>query len=557
MAVTLRGAYTALMTPFRDGRIDEQALRDHVERQIDGGINGLVPCGTTAEAATMSEGEQLAVVETVVDQAAGRVPVVAGTGSNDTAKTVRYTRRMSEIAGVDAALVVVPYYNKPSQAGLIAHFRAVADEGGLPVVLYNVPGRTSCSLTPESTAVLAEHPNIIAIKDATADMVVATRIRELCGRNLTLLSGDDFTTLPLLSVGGSGCISVVSNLDPGAMSELCAAAAAEAWDRARQLHMFIQPLARALFADANPIPLKTAAAMLDGALVSSDCRCYRPRQNCRPDCGSRCTATGCCKVSMMSDPVRVAVVGAAGRMGEQLLRVAPQCAATIAAVVVRDDEEKARVDHHAVFTTGSLTKALEVADVVVEFTGPSGFAHTLQTCVHAGTPFVSGTTGLQDQHLEQLDEAATSIPVLWAPNFSMGVAVTERIVELAAAALRDFDIEIVEAHHRRKVDAPSGTALFLGEAAARGRSAALEDVAQWQRHGQVGPRTDPEIGFQVVRGGDIVGEHTVLLCGMGERVEITHRASDRGIFARGALRAAKWLSHQPAGRYAMRDVLFG
>lgn len=262
MSLQIRGAYTALLTPFREGRVDEDALRDHVERQITGGIHGLVPCGTTGEASTMTEGEQIAVIETVADQVAGRVPVIAGTGSNDTARTIRHTRRVAEIAGVNGALVVVPYYNKPSQAGLVRHYQAIAEEGGLPVVVYNVPGRTAVGLTAESIALIAEHPNVLAIKEATGDMILATRIRELCGRNLTVLSGDDFTTMPALSLGAKGCISVLSNLDPGTMSEMCAAASANAWDRALQLHMFIQPLCRALFADANPVPLKMAAAML-------------------------------------------------------------------------------------------------------------------------------------------------------------------------------------------------------------------------------------------------------------------------------------------------------
>lgn len=262
MALQMRGAYTAIITPFRDGRVDEPALRAHVDRQIAGGISGLVPCGTTGEAVTMSESEQLAVIEAVVDQAAGRVPIIAGTGTNDTARTIRHTRRVAEIPGVSGALVVTPYYNKPSQEGLARHYEAIADDGGLPVVMYNVPSRTSVSMTAETVARLSDHANIIAIKEATGDMILATRIRELCGRNLTLLSGDDFTTLPLLSVGASGCISVLSNLDPGTMSELVAAANADAWDRARQLHLFIQPLCRALFADTNPVPVKTAAAML-------------------------------------------------------------------------------------------------------------------------------------------------------------------------------------------------------------------------------------------------------------------------------------------------------
>jgi 4-hydroxy-tetrahydrodipicolinate synthase len=260
--MNLRGAYTALITPFRDGQVDVDALAALVERQIDGGIHGLVPCGTTGESATMSEDEQLLVIRTVVDAAAGRVPVVAGTGSNDTAKTVKYTQKVAAIDGVDAALVVVPYYNKPDQEGLFRHFTTVADEGGLPVVLYNVPGRTVRSFTPQTVGRLADHDNIIAIKEATGDMVFDTRIFEEVGRKIAVLSGDDFTTFPLLACGGAGCVSVLSNLDPRTMSRMCDAALDGDWETARQLHMKIQPLARALFSAPNPVPTKTIASML-------------------------------------------------------------------------------------------------------------------------------------------------------------------------------------------------------------------------------------------------------------------------------------------------------
>lgn len=262
MTLKLKGASTALITPFRDGEVDIESLRALVHRQIDRGIDGLVPCGTTGEAATMTDDEQVSVIRTVVEAANGDVPIIAGTGSNDTAKTVRYTRRVAEIEGVDAALVVTPYYNKPGQRALIRHFRTVADEGGLPVVLYNVPGRTGVSMTPDTIATLAEHDNIIAVKEATGDMVFAAEVRERVPKTFAMLSGDDFTTMPFLALGGTGCVSVVSNIDPGAMSEMCAAGDADAWDRARQLHYRLLPLARALFADTNPVGVKTAASLL-------------------------------------------------------------------------------------------------------------------------------------------------------------------------------------------------------------------------------------------------------------------------------------------------------
>lgn len=210
----------------------------------------------------MTTDEQLAVIRTCVEASEGRVPVVAGTGSNDTEKTVEMTRKVAGLGGVDAALVVTPYYNKPSQEGMLRHFRQVADEGGLPVVLYNVPSRTGVSLEADTVARLAEHENIIGIKEASADMRLDTRIVEEAGDNIQLLSGDDFTTFPLLTVGGVGCVSVASNLDPGTMSELVASANAGDLEKARRLHLKIQPLARMLFAEPNPVPAKTAAWLL-------------------------------------------------------------------------------------------------------------------------------------------------------------------------------------------------------------------------------------------------------------------------------------------------------
>ncbi len=263
MALTLRGAFTALITPFRDGQVDEPALRALVDRQIDGGINGLVPCGTTGESATMSTQEQLRVIQIVVEQAAGRVPVIAGTGSNDTARTIAYTREVAAIGGVDAALVVCPYYNKPNQAMLLRHFHAVADQSALPVVLYNVPGRTVISIAPETIAALAEHEQIVAVKEATGDMAFAARLMELLGdRPFDLLSGDDFTTMPFVAMGGHGCISVVSNLDPGVMARICALTASGELAQARALNVKIQALARALFKQSNPVPAKAIAASL-------------------------------------------------------------------------------------------------------------------------------------------------------------------------------------------------------------------------------------------------------------------------------------------------------
>lgn len=259
---TLEGALTALITPFRDGDVDHDAYAELVERQIEGGIDGIVPCGTTGEAATLSEDELVETVETAAETADGRVPVVAGTGSNDTDKTIRRTREIADIDGVDAALVVTPYYNKPSQEGMYRHFWRVAERGGLPVVLYNVPSRTGVSLEADTVARLAEHDDIVAIKEASGDMRLVSRILEEAGEDIQVLSGDDFTTYPLVALGGSGCVSVVSNLDPETMSDLVSAASRGDLETARRLHQKIQPLARVLFAEPNPAPTKLAASIL-------------------------------------------------------------------------------------------------------------------------------------------------------------------------------------------------------------------------------------------------------------------------------------------------------
>lgn len=277
--LSLTGAFTALITPFRDGGVDRDAYAEHVERQIDGGIDGLVPCGTTGEAATMSTDEQIETISICAEVADGRVPVVAGTGSNDTEKTVEMTRRVAEIDGVDAALVVTPYYNKPSQEGMYRHFRRVADRGDLPVVLYNVPSRTGVSLDAETVARLARHDRIVGIKEATGDMRLGSRIHEEAGDDIALMSGDDFTTLPLLSVGGQGCVSVVSNLDPQIMSNLVDLANRGKMDGARQRHQKMLPLARLLFAKPNPVPTKTAAWLMGWCQPDVRAPLYTPSQD--------------------------------------------------------------------------------------------------------------------------------------------------------------------------------------------------------------------------------------------------------------------------------------
>lgn len=255
------GSFVALVTPFRDGKVDYEALKALVDRQIAAGQNGLVPCGSTGESATLTHDEHAEVIETVVKHTAGRVPVVAGTGSNSTAEAVRLTKD-AETAGADGALLISPYYVKPTQDGIIAHYRAVAEATSLPIVLYNIPGRTASTIEIPTLAELAEVDNIVAVKDSTGSLDRVTDTIAACGDKMAVLSGDDSLTLPLIAVGAAGAISAVSNVIPTEMAELTQAALQGRWDEARALHYRVLPLIRACFLESNPIPMKAAVAML-------------------------------------------------------------------------------------------------------------------------------------------------------------------------------------------------------------------------------------------------------------------------------------------------------
>ena len=215
-----KGAITAIVTPFKNGQFDEAAYRELIEFQVKGGVHGIVPCGTTGESPTLSHAEHKRVVETCIDQVKKRVVVIAGSGSNNTAEALELTQHAQQ-AGADAALMITPYYNKPTQEGLFQHYKTVASQTKIPIVVYNVPGRTSLNLLPETMARLAELPNIVGLKDATGDLKQGCKTLELCGDKITVLSGDDFTTLPLMCVGGMGVISVVSNVVPADMAGMC------------------------------------------------------------------------------------------------------------------------------------------------------------------------------------------------------------------------------------------------------------------------------------------------------------------------------------------------
>ncbi len=264
MTVSFRGSFPALITPMKeDGSLDEAALRKFVDWQIEEGSDGLVAVGTTGESPTLTEEEHKAVVEIVIDQAKGRVPVIAGTGSNSTAEAIDYTHH-AEKAGADAALVVVPYYNKPTQDGLYAHFRAVAEATELPVIIYNVPGRTVADIADTTIARLAaDCSNIIGVKDASGDLNRPSNLRRLLGgRDFAMLSGEDGTALGFNAHGGQGCISVTANIAPALCSEFQNATLEGDYVRALELQDKLFPLHRAMFVETSPGPVKYAASLL-------------------------------------------------------------------------------------------------------------------------------------------------------------------------------------------------------------------------------------------------------------------------------------------------------
>ncbi|KPK27857.1 MAG: 4-hydroxy-tetrahydrodipicolinate synthase [Desulfobacterales bacterium SG8_35_2] len=256
-----RGAFVAIVTPFIDGQLDEQGLVDLIEFHIANGTHGIVPCGTTGESATMSHQEHHRVVELTVKTVNGRVPVLAGSGSNSTAEAIDLTGYAKQ-AGADGVLMVSPYYNKPSQEGLYQHYKAVAEAVDIPIILYNVPSRTSSNILPQTVARLAEIDGIVGIKEATGDLNQISEVIRLCPHDFSVLSGDDFTSMPTVLVGGKGVISVTSNVAPKDMAQMMDAALAGDLGKAKQLHYKLFPLMQAMFYDTNPVPAKKSLELM-------------------------------------------------------------------------------------------------------------------------------------------------------------------------------------------------------------------------------------------------------------------------------------------------------
>jgi 4-hydroxy-tetrahydrodipicolinate synthase len=266
----ISGSIVAIVTPFLNGKIDESTFRKLIEFQIRNGSNGIVPCGTTGESPTLSHDEHKRIIEICISEVAGRIPVIAGTGSNSTSEAVSLTQHAAK-AGANAALVVTPYYNKPTQEGLYRHFKAVSESTPIPIILYNIEGRTARNIEPETMARLARDcKNIIGVKEASGSLLQMQTIRRICPKNFLLISGDDALTLPLLSIGGVGVISVAANIIPQDIVRLMTTFSNGELDEARKIYFKTLPLLNALFLETNPIPVKEAMGMMN--LCSAELR---------------------------------------------------------------------------------------------------------------------------------------------------------------------------------------------------------------------------------------------------------------------------------------------
>ena len=257
-----KGSIVAIVTPFKNGKIDEKKLRELIDFQINNGSSGIVPCGTTGESATLTFDEHESVIQITIDQVKKRVPVIAGTGSNSTQEAIMLTQQAAS-AGANASLQVSPYYNRPTQKGLYEHFKAIAQSVKIPIILYNIAGRTGVNIEPETIAKLAgDCRNIVAVKEASGSLDQMSRIKQLCPKEFDLISGDDGLTLPVLSIGGIGIISVVANIVPADVAGLVSAFAKGDFKKAKELHYKLLPLIKAVFLETNPIPIKTAMGLL-------------------------------------------------------------------------------------------------------------------------------------------------------------------------------------------------------------------------------------------------------------------------------------------------------
>ncbi len=470
----LTGAITALVTPFRNGEVAYDDLRKLVEYQIKGGIDGLVPVGTTGESPTLSHEENIEVVRAVVEAARGRVPVVAGTGSNSTAEAVELTR-LAHAAGADAMLVVAPYYNKPAPEGLFRHFAAIADTTDRPIILYSIPGRCGIEIgVPVIERLRARYRHVRWIKEAGGSVDRVDQLKQALGSDVTVLSGDDSLTLPFMAVGAEGVISVASNLMVREISRMVREALANDFAAAPQvappaLSPVQGPLPRAQSGSdqGGPRPRRRDRFGRDAPAderTDAPAKPGRPRPRPRGHCG---------RVSPM--PLTILLNGSAGRMGQAVAAAAPGMGVTIAA---------------AVDVGGDPSADVGACDVIIDFSSPSATRSLLELAIARKKPLVIGTTGHPEAERPALRALAARVPCVWAGNFSVGVNLLFALTRRAAQILGpDYDAEVVEMHHRFKKDAPSGTAARLLEIILEERKLGA-GALRHGREGMVGARTD-------------------------------------------------------------------
>ncbi len=528
----LQGSIVAMVTPFRqDGSVNFDMLTELLERQIAAGTDGILTLGTTGEYSTMSHEEDAAVVEHTIRVVDGRVPVMVGSGSNCTVTQIEKSR-LYQSMGADALLLISPYYNKANAEGMYRHFAETADAVDIPCILYNVPGRTGCSIPVSVVERLARHPNIAGIKEASGDMSYAMKIARCVGPDFALYSGNDDITVPILSIGGSGVISVYANVMPAMCRQIVADWLDGNHARALENHLRYLQLMNDLFLEVNPIPVKAAMNMMGldvGPMRLPLCEMGEgQRRHTPPDAGGGGTA------------VRIILIGR-GKMGTLIRETAAAAGDEIEAVFGRDD-------------LGQLGRLGRVADVVMDFSRPEALPEVASYVRRTGTPLLSGTTGYTEAEKGSLFALGSAAPVLWSANYSLGVAVLARALQVIAPVLGpDFDIEITETHHSQKADAPSGTAKLLLEAVDPQHR--LRPV--YGREGNCGRREKDEVGIHALRGGTVAGTHTVHFFGPDEELELTHRAASRQIFVNGALHIARLLPGRPKGVYDLQKILFG
>ena len=538
------GSGVAIITPFDGLKTNYDELGKLIEYHIENNTDAIIICGTTGEASTMPDEEHLAAIKYTVEKAAGRITVIAGTGSNDTAHAIELSKKAEEY-GVDGILSVTPYYNKTTQKGLIAHFTAIANAIKIPVILYNVPSRTGMSFAIDTLKELAKVENIVAIKEASGNISYMAKVAAEVP-DLYIYSGNDDMIVPTLSLGGKGVISVVANILPKETHNICEYYFNGEVDKSRDLQLKMLDLINNLFIEVNPVPIKTAmnllgfnAGNLRMPLVDMDSANLEKLKKSITDFG-------------MSNGLMTKIImnGCNGKMGQVITRLVSEdneCE-IVAGFDVNDSIENT----YPVFTNPD--EFTGDADVIIDFSHPSALTTVLNYCKKRKLPVILATTGYTDEQKKEFTEASKEIPVFFSANMSLGINLIIALAKKATKLLEgNFDIEIVERHHNQKIDAPSGTALAIADAIDETLSYPAEYV--YDRHAVRRKRKPTEIGIHAVRGGTIVGDHEVIFAGTDEVIELKHSAHSKEVFAVGAIKAAKFMSDKPAGMYSMNDLI--